>query len=425
MLRQPVIATLLGAVLALGLALRPSHSGEPVPAGPAFVVHADSAGPQAFPAVALRDSGRFMVVWNRLEPLGPVFGRLFDATDQPVAKEFLLDAGDNVRQLSPAIALGAEGGFVATWSNYEATASGGEFRVWARRFDAGAAPLAPGFEVSQGTFNQLPSIASDGQGNFVIAWAGVDGHYSGIRARRYDAGGNALGDDFLVNAMTTGQQDWPEVAANAAGQFVVIWHDDYAAYPSPSVQARRYDADGEPLGAEIEVGTPAVGGQSKPAVAMDAAGGFVVVWSSLRSAYDHDVLARRFDGDGQPVGPEFEVSTNLRASQVGPRIRMDGSGEFVVVWTRQGPGYLPSAVMVQRFDAGANRLGGELEVQAPATVAQFLPELGVDTEGGFVVAWMNDPGSWEFDVLARRFKVPFFSDGFETGDTSAWAVAVP
>src|SRR5215217_644090 len=51
-----------------------------------------------------------------------------------------------------------------------------------------------------------PAVAMDGDGDYVIAWDSQSGYDLDVYARRYDAGGNALGDEFRVNTFTTNPQ---------------------------------------------------------------------------------------------------------------------------------------------------------------------------------------------------------------------------
>src|SRR3546814_18947425 len=44
------------------------------------------------------------------------------------------------------------------------------------------------------------------------------------------------------------------------------------------------------------------------------------------------VYARRYDAQGMPRGGEFLVNVTTRNRQYAPRIAIDGSGGFVVVW---------------------------------------------------------------------------------------------
>ena len=50
-----------------------------------------------------------------------------------------------------------------------------------------------------------------------------DGDGSGVYGQRFDSDGNALGDEFLVNSGTTGNQKWPSVAGDADNNFIATW----------------------------------------------------------------------------------------------------------------------------------------------------------------------------------------------------------
>src|SRR5688500_15176418 len=58
----------------------------------------------------------------------------------------------------------------------------------------------------------------------------------------------------------------------------------------------------DPAGSEFRVNTTTLDVQQNPAVAMDAAGGFVVAWESYRQVGDDGlgIFARRFDAAGVP-----------------------------------------------------------------------------------------------------------------------------
>ncbi|MGE3804412.1 MAG: hypothetical protein AB7K24_07050, partial [Gemmataceae bacterium] len=62
-------------------------------------------------------------------------------------------------------------------------------------------------------------------GSFVVVWQsqGQDGSGWGIYGQRYDAAGNKVGNEFLVNTTTAGDQLDPAVAVDADGDFVVVW----------------------------------------------------------------------------------------------------------------------------------------------------------------------------------------------------------
>ena len=70
-----------------------------------------------------------------------------------------------------------------------------------------------------------PSITVLTDGRFAVMWYSTEGGTSGtdIRGRIYNADGTAIGNDFIVNTTTTGDEDWPSIAALADGRFVVTW----------------------------------------------------------------------------------------------------------------------------------------------------------------------------------------------------------
>src|SRR5262245_21192241 len=104
-----------------------------------------------------------------------------------------------------------------------------------------------------------------------------------------------VGGQFQVNTYTTGFQGLPAVAADASGNFVVVWDDEGAGQV---LKGRRFDAAGGPLGGEFQVNSDTTTAGYNPAVGSDASGNFVVAWADSNSG----VLARRFDSAGVPLG---------------------------------------------------------------------------------------------------------------------------
>ena len=108
----------------------------------------------------------------------------------------------------------------------------------------------------------------------------------------------AVGPEFQVNTYTTDAQYAPAVASDAAGNFVVVWYSDRSSgadASNSSIQGQRYDASGVALGSEFQINTYTTSIQTRPAIATDGSGGFVVVWESVGSA-GTDTLGRSIQG---------------------------------------------------------------------------------------------------------------------------------
>src|SRR5436853_456529 len=81
----------------------------------------------------------------------------------------------------------------------------------------------------------------------------------------------------------------PHVAMDSGGDFVVTWLSISQSTNLNNVEARRYDATGAAVGDEFQVNPPNPRGQTNPAVAMDPAGDFVITWASDQSAATYNI----------------------------------------------------------------------------------------------------------------------------------------
>jgi hypothetical protein len=131
------------------------------------------------------------------------------------------------------------------------------------------------------------SVASDSAGNFVVVWKSAGGLGADTKGQRYDASGSALGGEFQVNTYPTYNigtygYNLPSVASDSSGNFVVLWASDgsFGDNDSGSVQGQAYDASGSATGGQFQVNSYTTGYQTFPTVASGPAGKFVVVWAS-------------------------------------------------------------------------------------------------------------------------------------------------
>jgi len=179
---------------------------------------------------------------------------------------------------------------------------------------------------------------------------------------------NLSGGEIRVNQQTAGMQWVPKVATAADGRFVVVWNQ--TGEDANFVTARRFGADGRPLGPEA----PAVAGteeQSSGRVAT-ANGRFVVVCQSYTDGAFFSILARLFASSGAPLGEELTVSDDpYQVSQFEPAVAMAADGRFAVTWTDQAGDFDRSpdfndlrGVMARFYAADGTPLGSQRHVNA-------------------------------------------------------------
>jgi len=364
------------------------------PLGPEFRVNTYTTGYQDSSSVAADPVGGFVVVWDGQradDPNGGIFGQRFAISGAPVGPEFRVNASTTDLQTLPSVDAASGGGFVVAWSS-SGGYGGAPADVLGQRFASDGTPLGPEFLVNSYTTGSqsVPAVAADPAGNFVVVWGGegLGDAGGGVFGQRFAATGAPLGAEFRVNTYTTDLQFAPSVAVDSAGNFVVAWSSGGYGGPPADVLGQRFASNGTPLGPEFRINTYTTYGQYRPAVASDTAGNFIVVWDGSRLDDTSAVSGQRFASSGAPLGPEFRVNTVTADFQIIPSIAADAAGNFVVAWTSNaGYGGVPPDIFGQRFASDGTPLGTEFGIATYTTSGQDRTAVAADSAGNFVVTW--------------------------------------
>jgi hypothetical protein len=275
--------------------------------------------------------------------------------------------------------------------------------VRAQRYDSQGAPQGVEFGVNLGpnSGDSQPAVAAAADGRFVVTWSGSsDFSGPGIFARRFPASGAYLYLPFQVNTYTTGRQYQSAIATDASGDFVIVWTDSRPP-GSSNVFGQRFTASGVRRGAEFQVSDTLVDFQDNASVASDADGDFVVAWSArgytAPRIVEWTIAARRFDAAGQ-AGGSFTVVPYSTVPKFGPAVASDAHGGWFVAWQRNGG---PSDIFAQRYDPSGLPRGGEFQVSPSLGVAQTSTAVASDRVGRVVVTWTS--GFADSDILGQRY----------------------
>ncbi|HEY9815876.1 MAG TPA: hypothetical protein V6D20_08805, partial [Candidatus Obscuribacterales bacterium] len=149
-----------------------------------------------------------------------------------------------------------------------------------------------------------------------------------------------VGSEFVVNLETEGSQYHPTITADASGNFVIAWTDQFGDASGLGIRARRFDALGVPLGIDFPVNSFAPGQQSQPELASNEYGDFVAVWTNALPnqapflGRGGDISSRHFSRDGSYVAPADTLNVNAftAGNQSNAQIAMNRQGNYVVVW---------------------------------------------------------------------------------------------
>ncbi len=325
-------------------------------------VNTTTAGGQANPSATRLADGRIVVTWQGTGSGSDVFMQLYEADGiHKIGTEQLVNQRTNGDQDSPQVVALADGGFLIVYESY-----GG----------------------------------------------GLDNSADGIVARRYGANGEALTDEFLVNATTSGSQRMPSAMATGDGGYIITWESD-----NNTVYQRRYDADNQP-GDEVKVASGSsvgVSGGPEMAAFTDAThqGMYITVWNATSGPSDSNgagVVGQIFDANGNPLGKAFQVNTTMDSSQNFPDVITLADGTFVAFWDTSDSKANGSDIRAVRYavdaETGAVSLvgAGDFIVNSYTAGKQYKPVGVALKDGGYLIIWGSDGGDGDGSAIyAQRF----------------------
>jgi hypothetical protein len=245
------------------------------------------------------------------------------------------------------------------------------------------------------------ATASSFTGRSVIVWTDVKaGADTDIRARLFDAAGNPVGGDIIVNN-TAAIDSQPTVAMDVAGEFVVAWTRDLPG-GNRDVRAARFSAAGVNLGgfnSSIPVAT-SFAPEFDPSIAVNFIGDFVVSYTVDTSPLNSnlDVRAKMFKDTGAFL-LEIPVATSPNLKESHSSVARILDGRFDIAYQQDG-GPTNSDVLLRRYSPVGGLLG--VNTIAGTAVDEQLPSVSMDEAGNGVVAYQKR-GLFNFDIKAKRF----------------------
>ncbi|MDI9446534.1 MAG: proprotein convertase P-domain-containing protein, partial [Planctomycetota bacterium] len=298
--------------------------------------------------------------------------------------------------------------------------------------------FGPSLGTGQAREESTQSVAVDHDGDYAVVWTSYgqddpdDPIGGGVYMRLYDRASRPLTGEILVNQTVAGMQNSAAIAMDADGDFVVVWQSEGTSDDgSWDVFARRFNAVGTALSDEFRVNVETANNQLNPAVAMDYFGNFVVVWASESGSigsYFNEIRGRLFDLKGEAVTTDFVVNDTILPAQspqpglpsTNPAVAMDPLGNFAVAWdqiTAQTSGVITdSQIMAKFFDSSGTEWAPEFQADdGGGTGGGDLfrtarnPQLDLDENGNMTVVWeafgQDDVGPTSYGVFFQQFEL--------------------
>ncbi|MCP4394282.1 MAG: hypothetical protein GY804_08490, partial [Alphaproteobacteria bacterium] len=383
--------------------------------GGEFLVNDAIAGSQTSPAVSGLDDG-YVIAWTDASGQdgdgSGIFMKVYKLppTSETITDDTRINTYRANNQEYPDIAKLSDGGSVVAWQSDGQ--DGGNYGVYAQRYDVDGNTIGNEFQVNTETtsYQWRPSVAGLTGGGFVIAWEtyGQDGDGYGVYTQLYDASGNTVGNEFLVNTYITSQQKDPSVAALTGGGFVIAWESrgqDRLTETKYGIYYQMYDASGNTVGSELRANTYTINEQWNPSAAPLSDGGFVITWHSETQDGDlGGVYFQRFNATGVKIGGELKANTFITGVQDSPAATGLAGGGFVITWNSQNQDGSLLGIYAQLYNASGTAVGSEFLVNTETTGYQANPRTTALTGGGFVITWHSNGQDGDgYGIYAQRF----------------------
>jgi hypothetical protein len=398
-----------GVVSCLAAALSPIASAQlSRPVGAESAISGPLIGDQMFPHLSIQPSGGY-VVWQDNFVDGNGFGigaRRLDNTLSPtVLASFRVNQQTAGNQERPQIAMLPSGAAAIVWQGglpaYE--------HIWVRALNSNGTFVSSS-EIRLNTYTngeqRTPVIAALTTSNYAVAWASMhqDGSLQGIYMRLVDANGQPFTAPVQVNQFTSHNQRDPAIAALTGGGFVVAWvsEDPFLGGIHFDIYARRYNASGNPVGDEFRVNTGDLSCANPSASALPD-GGFAVAWAQRdrERSSNWDIYVRSFAADGVSSQSPLRVNTYRYGDQYGPKIASHGNVQLLV-WSSIGQDGSWEGVFGRPLAIGVPE-GDEITNNTTTVSRQLHPAVASDGGGRLLVVWSSYLGEAGFDLLGQKY----------------------
>jgi hypothetical protein len=302
---------------------------------------------QKEPSIAVLPGGQFFLFWTEETVFEEaelffvqdtlidhnVYGRLFNASGSPAGDRFRVHANTSGFQNGVHTLVRASDVVVA-WSssrNPVFPTNGVADGVFARTFDFLGNATSGELRVSPvGTRSGAPSIAGT-KTKFAVAFEGSDGDGRGIFVQPYTAAVAPIGSVVRANTDTVRDQRRPAIAADAAGNYMVVWQSQVPDAKHTRVYAQQLGSAGNLIGGQISVSLGTDKYEVAPSVAAGASS-FLVVWLGYGDTFPTGIQASSINRVTGAVGTAFQVNQLSLGANTQSFVAGNGAGNFLTPW---------------------------------------------------------------------------------------------
>jgi len=342
--------------------------------------------------VAVNSQKQFVAVWTKT---GDIWGQRFDSLGNRIGGNFRINNDSiNIPETLPAVAFNISGNFIVGWIIGEQRKN-----ICCRIFDSTATPLTGLININEAQSDSCswPNISTADS-----TWAIVfENGMSAIYLQRINFNGELTGGNVRISEITGEMNRYPAIGYNQS-MFLVTWlRRNYGHIYDIMIQAMT--VAGNPVGVNRVISDDRGGSeQLLPEITADSAGSFFVVWADWRTpitSYYSNHYGRRFNAQGVPQGDDFRINDRIDATF--SSIAQNHMGLYVSVWSRN---FTDSVHQVygQRFDQNGSLLDSNYQISmAPGNTFPTDSKIRGLDDGQFIVTYDDTRNGYQY--IYNRF----------------------
>ncbi len=357
---------------------------------------------QQNPAISLNDTGEFLIVWeDNGHGKWDIFGQKFDYWGLPVGDNFLISTlSGQTDAVHPAVGYHEDGTAVIAWCDER----NGNADLFMRWYDANGNVLQSDTLVNDdgGTASQLyPALCVAYNDTGFVVWADTRNGNADIFMQKFTMKGELIGSNQLIHTDEDGdEQNHPAIHIGDS-TIVVVW-DDYR-HGHQDIYSRTFDLNGNPVSELFKVNTDTTyTEQSYPAVFVEKRGFFVSSWIDYREGYPNVYTQQYWSYDG-PNGDNVLMNQDgYSSNQEEPAASMNNQGISCTCW--QDERHLYADIFVQFRNENGDALGNNLRVNTTSDSRyKTSPDCDINAKGESVVVWRYDDREGFMEIRGQRF----------------------
>lgn len=244
----------------------------------------------SYPQVAMDEKGNAMAVWKQSDLSYPrIWANYYTAGDEWGTAEAIVSVDDGSDM--PHVAMNRNGDAAAVWHQENYIRSGNLKGLWANHYRPGEGWGTAQFLSEDENNVKFPQVALDGKGNAVAVWHEFNGTVDNIWANHYRTGSNWFIAE-LLEMDDAGNAQNPQIAADANGNFIVVWPQSDGTLTN--IWTKHYSVDhGWDSSMMLELDD--TGNGYFPKISMNSGGDAAAVWTQADGRTYSNVMVKIYE----------------------------------------------------------------------------------------------------------------------------------